>query len=118
MRIAVVGSRDFPDEAQVREYVRSLPRTAMVVSGGARGVDTFAEYAARERRLSRLIYEPEVEDGAPKAVYVDALLARNTRIVRVADLVVAFHDGESRGTRDAIEKARRLGKPVDIRGPR
>lgn len=38
-RIAIVGSREYKQLDQVREYVRSLPLGVIVISGGARGVD-------------------------------------------------------------------------------
>ena len=39
---------------------------------------------------------------------------RNTEIVRQADMVIAFWDGRSRGTRNTIDKALRAGKSVRI----
>lgn len=116
MRIAVIGSRTFADLDQVYKFVSSLPRTVMVISGGARGVDETAERAARERRISRLVYEPKVEENDPR--YVSELHARNDRIIAAADKIVAFWDGKSRGTRSVIDKARKLGKDVEVRGPR
>jgi len=116
MKIAVIGSRDFSDPEQVYEYVRGLYRTDMVVTGGARGVDRYAEMAAVSRRISRLVYEPKCEDDSD--TYVSELHARNELIVKVADRVVAFYDGTSRGTASVIELARKLRKPLDVYGPR
>src|SRR5688500_12151427 len=48
MIIAIVGSRKFPDEAAVRAYVRTLPSTYKVISGGAPGVDQWAEDEAKK----------------------------------------------------------------------
>lgn len=36
-RIALIGSRGYPDLARVRAYVRSLPADTMFISGGACG---------------------------------------------------------------------------------
>lgn len=63
MKVGIVGSRDFRDLALVREYVRSLPSYAILLSGGARGVDTAAETAARERGFVTVIYRPVEVDG-------------------------------------------------------
>lgn len=46
--VAVVGSRDFPDLVAVRRYVAGRKDGAIVVSGGARGVDRTAEEEALE----------------------------------------------------------------------
>lgn len=118
MRIAIVGSRDYPCLDQVAEYVAKLSRcTAMIVTGGARGVDQAAEEAARIRRISRLVFEPTVEDDFSREALITALHARNDRIVVAADRIVAFWDGNSRGTRSVIGKAERAGKPVDVLTP-
>jgi hypothetical protein len=37
---------------------------------------------------------------------------RNTKIVKVADMLIAFWDGKSRGTSDSINKAFRKGIPL------
>jgi hypothetical protein len=99
---------------------------ATVVSGGARGVDQTAESAARLAGLRVISYRVRkrddgfivvrleagttslVEQGHRTAA--DALKSRNTLIVDEADHVIAFHDGKSRGTADAIAKAEQAGK--------
>ena len=50
-KVAIVGSRDFPDMVAVTDYVNELPQDTRVISGGARGVDTVAEKAARDRGM-------------------------------------------------------------------
>ena len=47
-RVAVVGSRGYPDRAAVAAYVQALAEGTVVVSGGARGVDRWAADAAAE----------------------------------------------------------------------
>ena len=39
---------------------------------------------------------------------------RNAQVVAEADVIIAFPIGESKGTRDAISKARKAGKRVFI----
>lgn len=109
MRIAVVGSRKFPDMEKVRRYVRTLPVGTVVVSGGAEGVDKEAIAAAHEVFLSVDIFWP---DWATHGKAARPL--RNTKIVNSCDRLVAFWDGSSRGTADSIEKARKAGKPVEV----
>ena len=51
MKVAIVGTRTYPDLDQVREYVRKLSPDDIVVSGGAKGVDETAEDEARKQGL-------------------------------------------------------------------
>lgn len=52
MNIAVVGSREFPSEVFVKDYLRTyLTAKDTVISGGARGVDRWAAEVARELQL-------------------------------------------------------------------
>lgn len=107
VRVAIVGSRNYHNLRAVAEYVETLPSDTTVVSGGAVGVDTTAAVAARRRGLI-------VEEHLPNyAKYGrSAPLIRNGDIVAHADFVAAFWDGHSRGTKNAIERAERLGKRV------
>jgi len=112
VRVAVVGSRDYPDLAQVGRYIRALPRGTVVVSGGARGVDSRAESAARNAGLVTDIYLADWDLHGKKAGYV-----RNMLLVDACDKLVAFWDGTSRGTKHAIELARSAGKRVVVFEP-
>jgi len=111
-RIAIVGSRKFPNQQQVIDYVNQLPLDVMVVSGGAAGVDRWAVAAANQRGIDTKIYLPDWEKEGKQAG-----LNRNTTIVNDCDELVAFWDGASNGTRDSIDKARAAGKQVVIIKP-
>ena len=43
-----------------------------------------------------------------------ATLVRNTQIIENADVVFAFWDGQSKGTKDSITKAKKLQKELHI----
>lgn len=61
MRVAIVGSRGYPDRGRVARFVHALAAKhpgAVVVSGGARDVDTWAEQAARNVGLAVVSYRP------------------------------------------------------------
>jgi hypothetical protein len=105
MKIAIIGSRSFPDEEMVRSFVKSLPNRFEVVSGGARGVDSWALDEAKKLGLKWYEFEPKDESST-------ALLARNSEIAFDCDVMVAFSNYNSRGTQDAIKKASVLYKPV------
>jgi predicted Rossmann fold nucleotide-binding protein DprA/Smf involved in DNA uptake len=115
MKVAIVGSRKYPNLEAVRRFIRELPRDTTVVTGGAYGVDEAAEETAKRLRLSRQIFEPIVGLGANRQEYVKALLERNHRIVEAADRVVVFWDGKSSGTKRVAALAMKAGLPVEVR---
>lgn len=105
MKIAVVGSRDFPDQGMVVDFVASLPPDWTVVSGGARGPDRWAIEAARQ--LGMLYVEHLAQwETLGKA----AGLERNKVIADDSDVMVGFWDGSSRGTLHAISQMQKRRK--------
>ena len=114
MRTAIVGSRDFEDLEFVEKMVSKIPpfdkagRPNVIVSGGARGVDRTAEKTARKVGLGVLIFKPDWRLGKGAAII------RNRKIMENADQVIAFWDGKSRGTLNAITIAQELGLDIDL----
>lgn len=108
-RVGIVGSRNFTRLDVVAKYVSTLPPGTTVVSGGARGVDREAAIAAIRAGLLIDIYKANWDLHGSRAGFL-----RNTTIVEKSDRIVAFWDGESRGTKDTIDKARQAGKLVEI----
>lgn len=112
MKLAIVGSRVYPDLDRVRRYVRALPLDTVIVSGGAKGVDLEAELTARARGMTVEIYRVTSEDW--RVYGKGAGMRRNSFIVAACDQLVAFHDGTSKGTADSIAKARAAGKLREV----
>jgi len=112
MRIAIVGSRKYPDLERVAAYVGTLLSTDVVVSGGAAGVDQAAAGAARSCGLDVVEHLPDWQRLGKAAGMI-----RNKTIVNDADSVVAFWDGHSKGTQHTITLARRAGKLLMVCGP-
>lgn len=106
-RVAIVGSRDYPNLSKVAEYVAGLPKDTVIVSGGARGVD---QAAVREARRLGMTVEEYLPDYTRFPGNV-APLVRNKVIVEKSDRVVAFWDGKSTGTMHTVNLARACGKP-------
>lgn len=105
MKVAIVGSRDYPLPYLVDDFVHSLARDTIVVSGGAPGVDSWAEAAAKAHGLVVVVYQADwgrLGGGAG--------MVRNSMIVEQADKVVAFWNGKSTGTRDTMRKAHNVDK--------
>ncbi len=106
MKVAVIGSRTVIID-NIGEY---LPDgTTELVSGGARGVDTCAREYAAAHGIPITEFLPEYNlygRGAP--------IKRNYLIIDYADIVLAFWDGKSRGTKMVIDTCKKQGKEVRV----
>jgi len=80
-----------------------------IISGGARGADTLAEMYARHRALPVKVFPAEWDKYGKSAGF-----RRNADIVKNSDIIVAFWDGKSKGTKHTIDLARRYFKEVKI----
>lgn len=109
MKIAIVGSRNYPRLSDVNEAVKLLPKDCIVLSGGARGVDNEAERCATRRGLEVVIYRPKYAEHGRMAP-----LIRNDIIAKECDEMIAFWDGKSRGTLHVMNRAKALGKTVRL----
>lgn len=112
-KVAIVGSRDYPDMQVVESFVENLyqGRTErgieyIIISGGARGVDTVAQNTAIRLGMKVEIFPADWENEGKKAGYL-----RNIKIVEAADYIVAFWDTKSKGTKHTIDLAKKMGKP-------
>ena len=106
MKVAVIGSRNLT-VINLEEY---LPEgTTEIVSGGARGIDSCAKNYAKANGIPLKEFLPNYDDFGRSAP-----LLRNLEIIDYADIVLAFWDGKSRGTKFVIDKCRAKGKPVNI----
>jgi hypothetical protein len=110
--LAVVGSRGYDNLPLVIAIVNRLKPSTVVVSGGARGVDWTAQAAAHCRGLQVKIFPPDWDRYGKSAGF-----KRNQQIVHLADGMVAFWDGQSRGTAHSIELARKKGIWLRVYGP-
>jgi hypothetical protein len=108
MKVAVIGSREFNDYERLRDTLSLFPITK-IISGGAKGADSLSERYARENGIPTEIYHAQWDLFGKKAGFL-----RNTTIVENSELVIAFWDGKSRGTRDSIGKASKQKKQTFI----
>lgn len=88
-------------------YLKHLPTGG--VSGGARGADTYAREFAQKNNLPLQEFLPEYDKYGKRAP-----LTRNKLIVEACDCLIAFWDGQSRGTKFTIDYAVQMGKPVKV----
>lgn len=106
MKVAVIGSRGL----SVTDLGRYLPEnTTEIVSGGAKGVDTSAREYALSHGIKLTEFLPEYTKYGRSAP-----LKRNITIIEYSDIVLAFWDGKSRGTKFVIDNCRKLGVEVRV----
>lgn len=106
MKAAIIGSRNLG----VIGLENFLPENVTeIVSGGARGVDTCAREYAQTHGIQLTEFLPDYDRygrGAP--------LKRNLEIIAYADLVLAFWNGKSRGTKYVINNCKKQGVPIRV----
>jgi predicted Rossmann fold nucleotide-binding protein DprA/Smf involved in DNA uptake len=111
LKMAVVGSRSFTDysllKASMDKY-RESHSVAQIISGGAQGADSLAEKYAREHSIPIQVIRPDWSLGK------GAGIVRNRQIVAQCDVVLAFWNGTSPGTKSTIDIAKRAGKSVVV----
>lgn len=114
-KVAVVGSRTFDDKNRLyRILTKNRDRIKLIISGGAKGADSLAVEWAKDYGMPYLVFPALWHDPDTGEHNKGAGFKRNVDIVRQADMVLAFWDGESRGTKHTIEMSEQLGKPVRI----
>jgi NADP-dependent 3-hydroxy acid dehydrogenase YdfG len=110
MRVAIVGSRRFSEPSRVSDYVNALPPRASIITGSASGVDAAATKAARSKGIPIQVIPASFDELADAS----RSAARNQRLVDACDVLVAFWDGSSKGTRATVERALDSGKEVHV----
>jgi predicted Rossmann fold nucleotide-binding protein DprA/Smf involved in DNA uptake len=110
VRVAIVGSRHFAEPERVAEYVEGLPARASIITGSASGVDAAATKAARTRGLAVQVMPASFDEAGDAS----RSAARNQKLVDACDVLVAFWDGSSKGTRATVERALDSGKEVHV----
>ena len=109
-RVIIAGTRDFSDYQLLRDKCDAIlsskrqDSNIIIVSGTARGADRLGERYARERGYEIRQFPADWLNDEKKAGPI-----RNAKMADNADALIAFWDGESRGTKNMIETANRKG---------
>ena len=106
MIVAIIGSRNL----HIEDFSDYLPEnTTTILSGGAKGIDLCARLYAEKNGILFKEINPAYERYGRAAP-----LVRNREIVNTADHVLAFWDGQSKGTKYVITLCESLGKPLTV----
>jgi hypothetical protein len=116
LKVGIVGSRRRLDRKAVEELVASLPLDTIIISGGCRGVDSWAAEAGRDRGLEVIEYFPELPTkNSPRWQYTKAYYNRNAQIAADSDILYAFVSKDrTGGTENTIKHAHKMNTPVHI----
>lgn len=110
MKVLVCGSRDWKNADVVWSRLRKLPQDSTIIHGCARGADRIASAVARDFNFNEWRFPARWALDGKRAGYL-----RNVAMLdEKPDLVIAFWDGQSPGTKHTIDEARRRGISVEV----
>ena len=110
LRVIVAGGRDFTNVNVMATALNNLQDVDHVIEiekltlicGMARGADLTAYKLFKEVGLPVEVYPADWDQHGKQAGFI-----RNTQMAGVADMLIAFWDGESKGTAHMIDTARK-----------
>lgn len=113
MRVVVCGSRDWQDVNAIFNRLSGLPgehEEITILQGSASGADSIAAWAADQLGFEVRGFPANWRKHGKAA----GPIRNRVMLDQNPDLVIAFQHGESRGTQDTIDEARRRGIPVEV----
>ena len=113
-RVIIAGGRDFLNYPLLRQTMDHLlinvQDEVVIVCGKARGADSLGEQYAKERGYQIHAFPADWERFGKAAGFI-----RNEDMAQNADALVAFWDGQSRGTKNMIDLAHRYHLKVRVK---
>lgn len=111
MKTIIAGGRDIIDYNILLEAITESNITiTAVVSGGAKGADALGEQYAESMNLPLHIFNADWETHGRAAGPI-----RNRKMSENAEALIALWDGKSKGTKNMIETATKLGLLVYVK---
>ncbi len=114
IRVIIAGGRDFDDYALLRKtvdkFVAERQKDIIVVCGLATGADTLGEQYAKEHGCEIAYFPADWEKFGKRAGFI-----RNEEMAKNADALIAFWDGQSHGTANMIDLAKRYVLDIVIK---
>ena len=114
-KIVVAGGREFSDyellKIKMDSFIKtkSLTHKIVIISGTAKGADMMGETYADDRQLNVMKFPAQWELHGKSAGY-----KRNLHMSTVADAVVVFWDGKSKGSKHMIDISKAAGLPIRV----
>lgn len=110
MKVIIAGGREFNNYALLKNTLDKLLKEDFdVVSGKARGADSCGERYAIHHGKRVHEFPADWDTYGKRAGYL-----RNAEMADFADILVAFWDGVSRGTKHMINLAKKKGLKVYV----
>ena len=112
MKVIIAGSRNFNDYNLLKTSCDNLLTqftNIEIVSGTARGADKLGERYAREKGYDIKQFPANWDKHGKSAGYI-----RNDEMAQYSDMLIAFWDGTSKGTKHMIDLANKRGIKVEI----
>jgi hypothetical protein len=105
-KVIIAGSRSFNDYELLKERCdywlgNEIKIDLQILSGTANGADKLGEKYALERGYKVIKFPADWETYGKKAGYL-----RNKEMAKVGDILIAFWDGKSKGTKHMIDLAK------------
>lgn len=112
MKYGIVGNREGWDEkfvaAKIDEIISNDKTEVIIISGGAKGIDAFAENYAVKNKIRCKLFMPDYGRNSPQRYF-----ERNRKIAEACDILIAFDKKAGRsGTKNTIRHAKELNKEV------
>ena len=112
MKVIIAGGREFKDFTIIKKYCDIFLKDEIdikIVSGGASGADYLGQ-------LYAIGYEYEIKTFPANWFKYgkSAGPRRNKEMAEYADMLIAFWDGESKGTKNMIKTAKEKGLLVNV----
>ena len=111
--VCICGCRWFDDYDFFKEKCLFLLKNKIpnitIISGGASGADKLAEQFAKDYDFELKIFNADWDrygnSAGPR---------RNKEMVKIADGIIAFWDGKSKGTKHTINFCKQYNKPCKV----
>ena len=113
MKVIIAGGRGFSDfqlmNAKCNEVLLESAEDVEIVSGTAKGADKMGEHYASVRGFTVKQFPADWNTHGKAAGYI-----RNKDMADYADMLIAFWDGESKGTQHMINLAKERNLIVHV----
>ena len=112
IKVAIIGSRSFKNKPLLEETMQIFQAThnaiGLIISGGAKGADSMGVQWANRNNIPTIVFYPDFKKR--KRAYH----FRNRQIVKECDVLIAFWNGRSTGTKYTIDFAKVMEKEVVV----